>query len=150
MQILRPVCRHERTVSAFGYSKMSQTAIAAMSYLAGLYPDQEARASSAQIAEARDLPQTLVAKILTLLSQAGYVSGAPGPKGGYRLARAPQSISFYDIVSNFDPVDNALPCPFGADYCPNENPCPVHDELAAMRESVGCFLKETNFGSFAG
>ena len=55
-----------------------------------------------------------------------------------------------DSISRFDSVDNALPCPFGADYCPSENPCPVHDEIVAMRESVGEFLRQTNFGKFLG
>ena len=127
---------------------MSQNAIAAMSYLASQYADESAYATSAQIAEARDLSQSLVAKILTLLSQAGYVAGAPGPKGGYRMARKPETISFYDVVSHFGSLGTPFPCPFGVDYCPNDNPCPVHDDMAAMRESVERFLKETHFGSF--
>ncbi|MFT4548161.1 MAG: Rrf2 family iron-sulfur cluster assembly transcriptional regulator [Verrucomicrobiales bacterium] len=135
-------------MSAFGYSKMSQNAIAAMSYLASQYADASARASSAEIGEARKLPKPLVAKVLTQLSQAGYVSGTPGPNGGYRLACNPDEISFYDIVCQFDTVDDTIPCPFGSGYCPNENPCPVHDKIAHMRESIASFLKETNFGSF--
>jgi Rrf2 family transcriptional regulator, iron-sulfur cluster assembly transcription factor len=135
-------------MSGFGYSKMSRNAIAAMSYLAGQYADKTALASSAQIANARRLPQTLVAKILTILSQAGYVTGSPGPKGGYRLARSPETICFYDVVSHFDPISDSFPCPYGVDYCPNENPCPVHDNMAIMRESVERFMKDTNFGLF--
>ncbi len=135
-------------MAGIGYSKMSQNAIAAMSYLAAQYPDHESLARSATIAEARDLPQTLVAKILTILSQAGYVQGSPGPKGGYRLARPPETITFHDIVAQFDPASDPYPCPFGAGYCPNDNPCPVHDELVAMRESSESFLKNTHFGSF--
>ena len=127
---------------------MSQNAIAAMSCLAEGYPDEASRLSSAQIASARKLPQTLVAKVLTTLSQAGYVIGSPGPNGGYRIARDPSAISFYDVVSHFDRMDDAFPCPFGAGYCPNDNPCPVHDEMAAMRDSVEKFLRETHFGTF--
>ena len=136
-------------MSTFGYSKMSQNAIAAMSFLAGQYEDKSALASSAQVAKARDLPKAIVAKVLTQLSQAGYVTGSPGPKGGYRLARDPQSISFYDVVSYFDPINDSFPCPFGADYCPNDNPCPLHDDMVHMRESVEEFLKTTRFGKFA-
>ncbi len=135
-------------MGAFGYNKMAQNAIAAMSYLAEQFADGESRFSSAQIAEARQLPQTLVAKVLTALSQAGYVIGAPGPNGGYRLATEPSSISFYDVVKHFDRVDDNFQCPFGDDYCPNDNPCPVHDVMVSMRESVEKFLRETHFGSF--
>lgn len=127
---------------------MAQNAIAAVSYLAAEYADPLARSSSAQIAKARHLPQALVAKVLTMLSQANYVTGAPGPNGGYRLASAPHKITFYDVVSKFDLVSDTFPCPFGADYCPNENPCPMHNELVAMRESVERFLKESHFGAF--
>lgn len=119
-----------------------------MSYLAGLHADEGARANSAEIAKARDLPQTLVAKVLTILSQAGFVEGAPGPRGGYRLAKDPASICFHDVVSHFDPVADSFPCPLGVDYCPNNNPCPIHDEIVQMRESVDGFLKGTHFGQF--
>ena len=135
-------------MSSFGYSKMARNAISAMSYLATLHSDESARANSAEIAQARDLPQTLVAKVLTTLSQAGYVTGAPGPRGGYRLAKDPKSIRFHDVVSFFDPVEDSFPCPFGVNYCPNDNPCPLHDDLVVMRESVDRFLKDTNFGKF--
>jgi Rrf2 family transcriptional regulator, iron-sulfur cluster assembly transcription factor len=135
-------------MKSIGYSKMSQHAIAAMSYLATQYKDPDARASSAEIAAARELPQTLVAKILTILSQAGFVTGAPGPNGGYRIAKAPEAISFHQIVGHFESTGNPFPCPFGADYCPNENPCPIHDETVKIRESVERFLRETNFGCF--
>lgn len=136
-------------MSTFGYSKMAQNAIAAVSFLAAKYDDPLCRCSSAQIAEARDLPQALVAKVLTRLSQANFVTGSPGPNGGYRLVRAPQEITFYDIVSHFDPVNDTFPCPFGVDYCSNKNPCPLHDELVAMRESVDRFLKSAHFAGFA-
>lgn len=135
-------------MSGFGYSKMSRNAIAAMSYLAEQYGNETARFSSSEVAQARGLPQTLVAKILTILSQAGYVSGSPGPKGGYRLARKPETISFYEVVSHFDPVGDSFPCPYGVNYCPNKNPCPVHGNMARMRESIERFMRETHFGLF--
>lgn len=142
--------RRLKTISmgALGYSKMSQNAIAAMSYLAEHSADGEACFSSATIAEARGLSQSLVAKILTTLSQSGQVVGSPGPKGGYRLARPAHQISFHDVAQQFDRMDEQFPCPFGAEYCPNDNPCPVHDELMDMRETVERFLKDTHFGTF--
>ena len=135
-------------MSTVGYNKMSQNAIAALSYLAERYENPETRVRSAQIAQARQLSQTLVAKVLTTLAQAGYVQGAPGPNGGYRLARDPSAISFHDVVSLFDRVEDAFPCPFGIDYCPNDNPCPLHDPILEMRESINTFLKKTHFGCF--
>lgn len=136
-------------MNTVGYSKTSQHAISAISYLASNYADPSTRTSSSEIAQARGLSQTIVAKILTILSQADLVVGSPGPSGGYRLAREPESITFFDVVNLFDSKGTSFPCPFGADYCPNDNPCPLHDELINMRERVGTFLEQTHFGKFA-
>lgn len=137
-------------MNSTGYSKMAQNAIAAMSYLAERYGAGGGAPllRSAEIAEARGLSQTLVAKILTILSQAGLVEGVPGPNGGYRLQSEPGKVSFFDVVRLFDRVNETFPCPFGADYCPNEKPCPVHDEMVAMRETLDAFLKQAHFGKF--
>ena len=68
------------------YGKTAQNAVAAMSRLAEAYAENRLL-SSIDIARDRNLPQTLVAKLLTMLSQAGLVEGVRGPGGGYRLAR---------------------------------------------------------------
>lgn len=86
----------------FKYGKTAQNAISAMSYLAKVYDGGETKISSKEIAEERQLPQTLVAKLLVTLSQAGLVDGARGPNGGYWLAKAPKDIVLYDIVRLFE------------------------------------------------
>jgi Rrf2 family iron-sulfur cluster assembly transcriptional regulator len=69
------------------YGKTAQTAIAAVSRLAEVYdPARRVKLNSADIAGHRHLPQPVVSKVLTTLSQAGIVSGSPGPGGGYWLA----------------------------------------------------------------
>ena len=76
----------------FGYGKMSGCAVAAMSALAEVFP-QDSTLSSHQIAESRNLSQPLVGKIMTILSQHGLVKGSRGPGGGYRPARDPATIT---------------------------------------------------------
>ena len=61
------------------YGKMAQNAISAMSYLAEVYDGGTTKLSSGDIAKRRNLPQTLVAKILVVLSQAQLVDGSPRP-----------------------------------------------------------------------
>jgi Rrf2 family iron-sulfur cluster assembly transcriptional regulator len=131
-----------------GYGKTSQNAIAAMSYLAARYDGGQTRVSSLEIAEARHLPKPLVAKILTILSQAGYVQGAPGPGGGYALAFPPEEISLQDVVGCFEKAGAPIMCPFGPDWCGNENPCPLHDEIAGVGETLEGFLQGNHFGIF--
>lgn len=132
----------------FGSGKTSHNAIAAMSYLAERYEMGEKPVSSLEIAEARGLPKPIVAKILTTLSRAGYIKGCPGPHGGYSLAIPPGELTLHDVVSRFEEPGAPVMCPFGPDWCGKRNPCPLHDEILKLGETMDRFLRENDFGMF--
>lgn len=54
--------------------------------------------SSRDLAELQGLSPTFLAKIFPKLEKGGIVTATGGVRGGYRLARAPDAISFLDIV----------------------------------------------------
>lgn len=54
--------------------------------------------SSRDLAELQGVSPTFLAKILPKLEKAGIVAANEGVRGGYRLARPPEQISFLDIV----------------------------------------------------
>jgi Rrf2 family transcriptional regulator, iron-sulfur cluster assembly transcription factor len=131
------------------YGKTAQTAISAVSRLAEVYdPEKRIKLSSGDISTNRHLPQPIVAKVLTILSQAGIVNGSPGPGGGYWLARAPQDLSLYDVVKLFERLEQNVSCPFGPDYCGSGPHCPLHLEMLNVREQMLTFLKSNNFAGF--
>ncbi|CAN5389799.1 Rrf2 family transcriptional regulator [soil metagenome] len=133
------------------YGKTAQTAIAAVSRLAEVYDtDKRVKLNSADIAEKRNLPQPVVAKVLTILSQANIVNGSPGPGGGYWLARAPQAIALFDVVCLFERIEDNVSCPFGPTYCGNGPQCPLHFDLLKVREQMVAFLKTSTFDRFVG
>jgi len=133
-------------MNTLGYGKVAQTAISAMSHLAVHYDEGETRYNAAQIAEARNLPQPIVAKVLSQLAQSDYISGTAGRNGGYALMVSPEKITFFDVVTLFEKVGERPFCPFGPGWCKEHNPCAVHDEIDALHHSVHCFLKGTHFG----
>lgn len=131
-----------------GYGKRAQNAIAAVSYLAGLDAESPP-ASSLIIAQSRKLPKPLVAKVLTILSQAGLVTGSPGPGGGYRLAKPAAEVSLLDVVRHFEQVDTPAMCPLGPDWCGRkQDNCPLHDHLIELHESTLKSLADTTFAGF--
>lgn len=73
-----------------------EQAIHSVTMLAGLEAD--AVLSAASLAEFHGVSVSYLLKHLQALSAAGILATVPGPKGGYRLARAPGSISLLDIV----------------------------------------------------
>ena len=133
------------------YGKTAQTAIAAVSRLAEVYdPEKRVKLNSADIAEKRHLPQPIVAKVLTILSQAGIVNGSPGPGGGYWLARPPGEVTLHGVVSLFERLEENVSCPFGPEYCGTGPQCPLHFDLLDVRERMIAFLKTSTFARFVG
>ena len=133
--------------------KLAQQAIAAASYLAERYSEDGTRVSAAEIADARDLPRPVVAKLLASLSQHGLTTGITDPSGGYQLARAPEDISLYDIVAAFECMDARPMCPFGPNWCGHEAPCPeapcpLHDAIVEACEQGDHFFKSQHLGPF--
>ena len=132
----------------FPYGKTASNGIAAMSYLAERFGQDNLKVSSAAIAEDRQISKPLVAKVLTILSQAGLVGGSPGPGGGYFLIKEPSEIKLIEIVRLFEKVEDDTRCPFGTHWCGHGDPCPLHDDIVALNESTKRFLSETGLDVF--
>jgi len=129
----------------FAYGQTAANAIAVMSYLAAA-PSRRAR--SEQIAAARGISRALTAKLLTQLAASNFVSGQPGPNGGYTLAMNPSDISLLDIVSVFEQTAPPSVCAFGRGWCGRGTPCPLHDSTHNLIEINRRFLEETRFSVF--
>lgn len=132
-----------------GYGKTSGCAVAAMSALAERHEEGVA-ITAAAIARSRRFSKPLVAKVLNALSSAGFVVGARGPGGGFRLARPPEEISILEIVMLFEGKVSEMDCPFGRGYCGNHAPCPMHDILLAHRGRHLAEMRSWNLGMFRG
>ena len=129
----------------FIYGKTATNAIAVMSYVAAEAPQ---RVGSAVIAKARKISPVLTAKLLTQLASGGFVSGQPGPGGGYTLVKDAADIRLIDIVVLFEQIDNSSRCPFGAEWCGSQAPCPLHDSITGLTERNRRFLEETRLSVF--
>ena len=130
------------------YGKQTERAIAAMSRLAEVWDGGRTRLSATDIAEQRGLPGPMVAKLLTALSQAGLVSGSPGPGGGYALSKPPDHIALQDVFRLFEREDTSANCPFGGGVCGVGEPCAIHDRLKNMQATAQRMLIETTFELF--
>lgn len=66
--------------------------------------------SAAALAEFHGVSTSYLLKHLQALSRAGVVRTVPGPRGGYRLARAAQDITLLDVVLAVDGPEPAFRC----------------------------------------
>jgi Rrf2 family protein len=67
-------------------------------------------ASAAQLAAYYDLPPAYLAKQLQSLVRAGVLVGSTGPRGGFRLARAPADITLLQVVEAVDGTSAPYQC----------------------------------------
>jgi Rrf2 family protein len=65
-------------------------------------PPDAPPASARDLAELQGVPVEYVAKLFTKLQKAGLVEATEGVRGGFRLARTPDSISVLDVVTAID------------------------------------------------
>lgn len=130
------------------YGKQTETAIAALTRLAEVWDGGKTRLSASDIARDRNLQGPFVAKLMTVLSQAGLVDGTPGPGGGYALSRHPSKIKINDVFVLFEREDNSTICPFGGGICGVGDPCAIHHKLVHLNEALDDLLKNTTFEEF--
>lgn len=141
--------RPDQHASVFAYSKLAQGGIAAVSFLASVSGEKRL-VGSAEIAAAREMSRQLIAKILTKLSQAGLVTGTPGPTGGYRLSRPAAKITLLDVVTVFEDPESRVMCPFGPNWCGHGPQCPLHEKFIQMHDDIIRRLRKETFAQFVG
>jgi len=132
---------------AFSYGKTSSNAIAVASLLAERWPTGS-RTSSLDAAKARRISRPLAAKLMVQMSQAGIVTGTPGPHGGYSLARPPEEIHLSEIVQLFQKSDTEDRCPYGPGWCGHNEPCPLHAKLLEIDQSFLGLMENTTLEVF--
>jgi Rrf2 family transcriptional regulator, iron-sulfur cluster assembly transcription factor len=64
-------------------------------------------ASAQTIAERQAIPSRYLEEIIGELRKAGLVVGKRGPRGGYRLAKAPEDIAIRDVLLALAPTPGA-------------------------------------------
>jgi Rrf2 family protein len=89
-------------------TRASNYALQALAYLLDQPPEKSV--ASHVVAEARDIPERFLLKVLQPLVSAGVLRSIKGPNGGYRLAKPAKQISLLQVVEAVDgPIRGAAP-----------------------------------------
>jgi Rrf2 family protein len=98
-----------------------------------------------EIAEAQNIPPKFLTVILSQLSREGLVGTRRGRDGGYWLARAPEAISFGELVRLTRGSLGLLPCASRLAYrkcthCIGEEKCRLHRAMLMVRDETARIL----------
>lgn len=66
--------------------------------------------TSKEIAKQFEIPYNFLSLILPKLVRAGLIASVQGPKGGYRLAKAPKQISFLAVIRALEGEMQLMDC----------------------------------------
>ncbi len=128
-------------------TKRTGYALIAMSHLAELPPG--ALSSAREIAEAYDVPASLLMNVLKELASAGYVESVRGAHGGYRLACEPESVNLAELVEAIEGPVRLAECVLnvGDDAectCQVMSRCPVADPVHRVQRKLQDFLRKVS------
>jgi Rrf2 family transcriptional regulator, nitric oxide-sensitive transcriptional repressor len=115
---------------------ISQTAEYALRAIVFLADQGGSPRTTAQIAEATQVPAGYLAKVMQALSRVRLVNSQRGLNGGFTLTRDASELTMFEVVSAVDPIRRFSECPLGlpshgADLCPLHRKL---DEAARMLE----------------
>ena len=125
-------------------SQKTKYALRALAYLASL--KDPASASIAEVAVGAKAPRKFLEAILLELKLAGFVDSRRGRFGGYALARAPQDITFAEVIRAVEGPLALAPCASVTAYrqcqdCFDVEVCPIRAALIASRDAVAAVLE---------
>jgi Rrf2 family protein len=108
------------------------------------------------LAEFHGVPKEYLSKALQALSQAGVVESTLGPSGGYRLARAPETITFLDVVEAVEGRGPAFVCteirrnnPCRPEGACDERPCAIARVMWDAEQAWRDRLRAVTFADLA-
>jgi Rrf2 family protein len=117
---------------------ISQTAEYALRAAVVLATESARSWSREELARITKVPSDYLSKVLQSMARAKVVTSVRGAHGGFKLSRAPDSISLLDIVNAVDPLERIRTCPLGI-RSHGINLCPLHrrlDQAYAMVEKA--------------
>lgn len=129
------------------FSRSTEYAIRAMTFLASREPGK--RAGAREISGAEHIPMPFLWKILQILTRHRLVRSFKGMHGGYELAAAAHQVPLSAIVSATDGADFRDSCVLGLPECDNRNPCPLHEQWKGVRARMTSMLDETSLADLA-
>ncbi len=119
------------------FSKTVEYALRAVVHLAHEAP---ASRTTAQIADATQVPRDYLTKILQGLARGGVVATQRGVGGGVTLGRDPAELTILDVVNAVEPIRRITTCPLGL-KTHGVRLCPLHrrvdDAMALVEKAFG-------------
>lgn len=130
------------------FNKETEYALRALVYIQ-LQNYKELRPGIAEIAAEILAPPHYTAKILQRLVRQGFLESAKGKGGGFFFDTNKPKVPLKELVSAIEGNKSYSACGFGLKKCDENNPCPLHNQFAPIRNAIDKLLDEESVQSLA-
>jgi Rrf2 family protein len=117
------------------FSKTTKYGLRAVIYLA-LNASKSKKVDVHSVANALEVPQPFLAKILQNLSRAGVINSSKGPGGGFFLSPENKERDLTDVLACFENRNLFDDCVLGLPTCDDTNPCLLHHRVKAYKKGL--------------
>jgi Rrf2 family protein len=101
------------------------------------------------LAEATDVPDSFLSKVLQGLVRARLIASRPGVNGGFELVSDPQRVTLLDVVEAIDGQIALNICVATGERCERQVGCAAHEVWAEAQQAVVRVLKSANLAQLA-
>jgi len=106
-------------------------------------------AGIAGIAREIEAPQFFTAKILQRLAKHGFVMSRKGRGGGFFFDPGKPAVPIRDVIIAVEGDEIFTGCGFGLKFCDENNPCPLHNRYAPIRNRINRLTSRETIQSLA-
>jgi len=117
------------------FKKETEYALRALVYIQ-LQNYKERRPGIAEIAAEIETPQSFTAKILQRLVKQGFVVSLKGINGGFFFDPEKEDLPIKKLIVSIEGENLFKGCGFGLKHCDENNPCPLHESYAPIRDGI--------------
>jgi Rrf2 family protein len=107
------------------------------------------RPGTAEIAKEIEAPPFYTAKILQRIVRFGLLESLKGKGGGFFFDENKPDLPLVKLITATEGDKSFSGCGFGLKHCNENNPCPLHEKYAPIRDSINKLVSEETVQSLA-
>ena len=107
------------------------------------------RPGTDEISREIDAPRFFTAKILQRMVRMGFVMSRKGKGGGFFFDKEKSELTIRELITATEGDKIITGCGFGLKNCSPDNPCPMHERYAAIRDAIEDLVTSETISSLA-
>jgi len=102
-----------------------------------------------EISREIDAPRFFTAKILQRMVRMGFVMSRKGKGGGFFFDKEKPELTIKELIIATEGDKIITGCGFGLKNCRTDNPCPMHERYAPIRDAIEDLVTSETISSLA-